>query len=95
MEALVTGLIPANTGNQKRLIQVHNDEVEPISRHERVWWKLIQRRKWEKEVRESPHYEVADKSEQWFSRVDWKKMHERENQFEIKRLAESFHYGRS
>ena len=79
MEALTNGEIAATSDEQKRLIRVHKDEVEPVTPHELAWWKLVQRRKWEKQVRESPHYEVADLSEQWFSRADWKKMRGREN----------------
>jgi uncharacterized protein YifE (UPF0438 family) len=79
IEALVNGVILPITEAQKRLINVHTGKVEPIILQERAWRKLIERRIWEKKERESPHYKLIDKSEQWFSRSDWKKMRNRKN----------------
>ena|ERR1700679_1200637 len=74
IEALVNGVISPTTDEQKRLIDVHAGKVEPINLQERAWRKLIERRMWEKNERESPHYKIIDESEQWFSRSGWKKM---------------------
>ena len=74
IEALVDGVIPPITDEEERLIDVHAGKVEPMNLQERAWRKLIERRMWEKNEHESPHYKLIDKSEQWFSRSDWKKM---------------------
>ena len=74
IEALVGGVISPTTDEQKRLIDVHAGKIEPISLQECAWRKLIERRKWEKNERESPHYKLIGESEQWFSRSGWKKM---------------------
>jgi uncharacterized protein YifE (UPF0438 family) len=74
IEALVDGVILPITDDERRLIDVHAGKVEPISLQDCAWRKLIERRVWEKNERESLHYKLIDKSEQWFSRSDWKKM---------------------
>jgi uncharacterized protein YifE (UPF0438 family) len=74
IEALVGGEILPITDEEKRLIDVNAGKVEPINLQECAWRKLIERRVWEKNERESPHYRIIDESEQWFSRSDWKKM---------------------
>jgi uncharacterized protein YifE (UPF0438 family) len=74
IEALVNGIILPITDDQKRLMDAHIAKIEPINLQERVWRRLIERRMWEKDERESPHYKVVDESEQWFSRSGWKKM---------------------
>jgi len=79
IEALVDGVILPTTEEQKRLIDVHAGKIEPINLQECAWRKLIERRMWEQNERESPHYKLVDKSEQWFSRSDWKKMRSQKN----------------
>jgi uncharacterized protein YifE (UPF0438 family) len=74
MEALADGVISPKTDEQKRFIEVHIGKVEPITLHECAWRKLIERRIWEKNEQDSPHYKLIDESEQWFSRSGWKKM---------------------
>jgi uncharacterized protein YifE (UPF0438 family) len=74
MEALVDSAISPITDDQKRLIDVHVGKIEPTNKAENAWRKLIERRIWEQNELESPHYKLVDESEQWFSRADWKKM---------------------
>ena len=79
IEALVDGVILPITEEEKRLIDVHAGKVEPIKIQECAWRKLIERRMWEKNEHELPNYKLIDKSEQWFSRSDWKKMKSQRN----------------
>jgi hypothetical protein len=79
IEALVDGVILPITDEEKRLIDVHFGKVEPMNLQECAWRKLIERRIWEKNESESPHYKLIDKSEQWFSRSAWKKMRSQKN----------------
>jgi uncharacterized protein YifE (UPF0438 family) len=74
IEALVDGVILPITDYQKRLMDVHSGKVEPINLQELAWRKLIERKTWEKNERESPHYKLIDESEQWLGRSDRKKM---------------------
>jgi uncharacterized protein YifE (UPF0438 family) len=74
IEALVTGVVSPFTKEQRKLVDVHNGKAEPESENEQAWVKLIERRRWEADAEKSPHHSVIDKSEEWFSRSDWKKM---------------------
>jgi uncharacterized protein YifE (UPF0438 family) len=75
-EALVNGVISPVTDAQRRLVEVHNGKAGAITLNERAWMRLVERSCWEKDVREAPHYELVDKSEQWFSRRDWNRLPE-------------------
>jgi uncharacterized protein YifE (UPF0438 family) len=74
IEALVEGKILPITNDQKNLIEVHIGKIEPVNKQEIVWRRLVERRIWEQNEIEAPHYKLVDESEQWFSRADWKKM---------------------
>jgi uncharacterized protein YifE (UPF0438 family) len=74
IEALVSGAILPVTKKEQRLI---DGKAEPENDEEKTWSNLIERRIIEANAKKLPHYSLRDKSEEWFSRSDWKKMRSR------------------
>jgi uncharacterized protein YifE (UPF0438 family) len=74
IEALANGKIAPITDQEQRLVEVHKGSIEPKNKNEKLWRRLIERRLWEVEAKKLLHYKLVDKSEEFFSRSDWKKM---------------------
>lgn len=49
MQALASGKLKARTSSQKRFVAVFREGKEPKSEYEKLWWRYLERRKWEQD----------------------------------------------